>query len=202
MGAFMRAIRLGVLTALLFALSTPARADIIDFGVNILSSGATTQVEDGFWGDNNGYRLANSCVLIVICTQNSYQFAINTSGLDGADVESAELSFDVNGQSLLEVFAVFALSGTYQFIGLLGSHPIDLNLASFGDEIENGALSIIVRTVTPWGESVRLDGANLRIESADPTESVNRVPEPGTLLLTGLGLAAAGILPRRRRLIA
>lgn len=188
----MRPIRLGLLTALLLALAAaPARADIIDFGVNILSSGATTQVEDGFWGDDNGYRLANSCSFIVICSQHTYQFAIDTSGLNG-DVDSAQLSFDVSGQSLLEVFAVFALSGTYQFIGLLGSHPIDLNPASFGDEIEAGLLSIRVRTVTPWTESVRLDGANLRVES------VNRVPEPGTLLLTGLGLAAAGILRRRR----
>ena len=198
----MRPIRLGLLTALLLTLAAaPARADIIDFGVNILSNGGTTQVEDGFWGDNNGYRLANSCVYVVICTQNSYQFAINTGDLDG-DVDSAELSFDVSGQSLLEVFAVFALSGTYQFIGLLGSYPIDLNLAAFGDEIENGSLLLSVRTVTPWGESVRLDGANLRVESSDPTELINRVPEPGTLLLTGLGLAAAGILPRRRRQVA
>ena len=195
----MRPIRLGLLTAVLLTLTAaPARADIIDFGVNILSSGGTTQVEDGFWGDSSGYRLANSCVYIVICAQNSYQFAIDTSGLDG-DVESAELSFDVSGQSLLEVFAVFALSGTYQYIGLLGSSPIDLNLASFADEIENGLLAISVRTITPWGESVRLDGANLHVESVDSLESVNRVPEPGTLLLTGLGVAAAGILARRRR---
>ena len=199
----MRPIRLGLLTALLLTLTAaPARADIIDFGVNILSSGSTTQVEDGFWGDNNGYRLANNCVYIVICTQDSYQFNIDTSGLGGADVESASLFFDVSGQSLLEVFAVFALSGTYQFIGLLGSYPIDLSLATFGDEIASGGLTIAVRTVTPWDESVRLDGANLRIASVSSVESATRVPEPGTLLLTGLGLAAAGIVRRRRSTVA
>ena len=199
----MRPIRLGLLTALLLTLAAaPARADIIDFGVNILSSGSTTQVEDGFWGDNNGYRLANHCVYVVICTQDSYQFNINTSGLGGADVESASLFFDVSGQSLLEVFAVFALSGTYQFIGLLGSYPIDLSLAAFGDEIASGALTIAVRTVTPWDESVRLDGANLRIASVSSVESTTRVPEPGTLLLTGLGLTAAGIVRRRRSTVA
>ena len=189
----MRITRLAVLIAMVLSfVAAPARADIIDFGVNILSTGSTTQIEDGFWGDNNGYTLANRCRLLVICTQSSYDFSIDTTALEGS-LESAELSFDISGQGLLEFFIVSALSNTFQYIGLLGTGPMALNLNTFADEIENGLLTVRVRTVTPYAESVRLDGANLRVDAR------TSVPEPATALLMGLGLAATAVVQRRRR---
>jgi hypothetical protein len=136
-----------------------ARADIIDVGVDILSGGGTTQVADGFWGDSTGYTLANSC-LLVLCSQNSYTFYLDTTTMGTLDLESAELSFDVSGLSLLETFTVFAFRGTYQFLGNLGTGPLSLNLSTFGDEIANGLLSIRVSSAGLLPESVRLDGAN------------------------------------------
>ena len=60
----MRASRLAVLIPVVLTfVAAPPRADIIDCGVNISSSGSTTQVENGFWSDNIGYTLANRCRL-------------------------------------------------------------------------------------------------------------------------------------------
>ena len=190
----MRLLRIAALTGILWTASAlPARADIIDLGVDILSSGSTSQLADGFWGDESGYSLSNSCGLLVLCTQRSYDFSVNTAALADPAVESAVLSFDFSGLGLLESFNVFAFNNGYQYLGLLGSQPLALSLSAFGDEIASGLLNIRVQTSGLIFESVRLDGANLHVETTA------RVPEPATLMLTGVGMAAAAVFHRRRR---
>jgi hypothetical protein len=199
----MRLVRLAALTAILWAGSAlPARADIIDFGVDILSGGTTSQILNGFLGDENGYSLSNSCVgLILVCTQRSYDFGVDTSTLADPNVESALLSFDFSGLGLLETFNVFAYSGSsYQYLGLLGMQPLALNLNLFGDEIASGMLYVRVETAGLLFEAVRLDGANLHIETSIGVPApTTRVPEPATFMLTGVGMAAAAAFHRRRR---
>ena len=189
----MRLIRIAALTVILGTVGAlPALADTIDFGVNISSDGSTSQVANGFWGDGNDYTLSNSCLIIVGCSDGWYDFSIDTSALAEPTVESARLSFDFSDLGLLESIQVFAYSGTYQSLGFLGSVPLVLSLSTFGDEIANGLLNVRVLASGLTYESVKLDSANLQL-------STTSVPEPATLLLTGIGMVAAAAFQRRRR---
>ena len=73
----------------------------------------------------------------------------------------------------------------------LDNRALALNLGTFADEIASGLLAIRVETYGGY-ETVRLDGANLHLQTTS-------VPEPATLLLSGLGLAAVAAFRRSRR---
>ena len=86
----MRFIRLGVLATILWTASAPpARGDTIDFGVNILWNGDTSHAANGFWGDDSGYTLQNSC-LLVLCSQNYFDFEVDTTALAESGVSWAD----------------------------------------------------------------------------------------------------------------
>jgi hypothetical protein len=131
----MRAIRVGLFTAVLLAAVSTARADVIDFGDEILSAGHALNLE-------------SQCP-VELCSHNltSVEFDTNTSG--GTEIESGPF----------EGIADSALNTKYEFIFIPGIHSTELDRRVHGD--------------------------------------VRSVPEPGTLLLMGLGVAAAGMLRRR-----
>ena len=179
--------------ALLATAPSQARAGSITFGVDI-DSATVTQVAGGFGGDDAGYLLQNSC--LVLCSQSSYQFTIDTSALGDSSIDYAELTFDTAGLTTggltPEVFTVSVQNeGGFQQVGTLGYGSLSLNLSQFGDEISDGLLTILVQTSPSilFPESVRLDGANLQVSS---------VPEPATISLLGVGLFVSAGLTRVR----